>query len=90
MVSLENTKRLKELGVIRDRSVPSYHPTLPQLLEEVEKRGYHLWTLRKHDISGDYSFSVYLPPDYTQRSLREADTKEDAVALVLISILEEP
>ena len=107
MISLENAERLKELGLF-PRSFEWYElrgigqmslfrPSLSQLLEEVEKRGYK-WMMESGGIYGfgdECECALYEPPgevmtDYVDRCkvVKHADTPEDAVALALIEIME--
>jgi len=99
MISLENAKRLWELGYMpfpyayTEKHLRSQY-TLSQLLEEVEKRlGYawQMWPDLVEWIDGSDSYIVH----YTFKTgfkmdspFYSATTKEDAVALALISILE--
>ena len=97
MISLENAKRLKELGVELMYETEDIfgemhsHPTLSQLLEEVGKRGYEFITLRKtircyERVGWECDIVKDLEPEHYSTGLEK--TPEDAVALALIEILE--
>ena len=102
MISDENTRKLYELGHDYEMYQPKRvwsespnkgllltKPTLPQLLEEVEKRGYkfNMGNMKLNYWKSNYWFNCNLGSQV--HISKEAPTKEDAVAQALIQILGE-
>jgi len=101
MISPANARRLGELGIL-GKQIPCYGkvdmlednqgdlwelPTLSQLLEEVEKRGY-AWEVSCDNSSADCFCFCYGCNWKMWEEPIWAASPEDAVALALIAILE--
>jgi len=92
MISIKNQRRLLELGIRGSWYNLAKVLTLPELLEEVEKHGYPLMKLYSRTIDNVVNSWVFEASDsWSLRCVQRfatSDTPEDAVALVLIEILE--
>lgn len=99
MISLDIAKRLRELGVEQGNGIPLmfggtlpkdkevWEYTLSQLLEEVEKRGYHQMCLER--LLGDTAWMFECKREVGKTEWAGAPEAEDAVAIALICIIEE-